>query len=61
CGVGESVKAFLPLSHLTDSSLRQLQGVYGAGIVAGSGELALREGAMPARWKSTLNVSIEYQ
>lgn len=61
CGVGESVKVFLPLSHLTDSSLRQLQGVYGAGIVAGSGELALREGAMPARWKSTLNVSIEYQ
>lgn len=61
CGVGESVKAFLPLSYLTDGHFRQLQGVYGAEILAGSGELALREGVLPARWKSNLNVSVEYQ
>lgn len=49
------------LSRLTDSGLRQVQAAYGAGIVAGSGELRLQGGSMPARWKSTLPVSIEYQ
>ncbi|WNI84216.1 F4 family fimbrial subunit [Citrobacter portucalensis] len=61
CGSGVSVTTYLPLSRLTDGRLRQLQGVYGAETVAGSGELFLREGAMPARWKTTLHVSIEYQ
>ncbi|EGO3302127.1 fimbrial protein [Salmonella enterica] len=61
CGSGLSVTTSLPLSRLTDGRLRQLQGVYGAETVAGSGELVLREGAMPAGWKTTLNVSIAYQ
>lgn len=51
----------VPLSRLTDSRLRQPQGVYGANIIAGSGELRLQAGVMPSHWKSTLSVNIEYQ
>ncbi|ECV2306850.1 fimbrial protein [Salmonella enterica subsp. enterica serovar Javiana] len=61
CGGGLGVTTSLPLSRLTDDRLHQLQGVYGVETVAGSGELVLREGAMPAHWKTTLNVSIAYQ
>lgn len=61
CAVGSSVKKEVALGGLTDSALRLPHGVYGAGIVAGSGELTLRKDAMPARWKSSLSVSIEYQ
>ncbi|HAX2911071.1 TPA: F4 (K88) fimbria minor subunit FaeI [Escherichia coli] len=48
------------LSHFSDTSLRQVEGVYGAQMVAGSGELRLN-GAMPERWRVSLPVSIEYQ
>lgn len=48
------------LSHFGDASLRQIEGVYGARIVAGSGELRLNEEA-PERWHVSLPVSIEYQ
>lgn len=51
----------VPLSLLTDSRLRQPQGVYGAAIVPGSGELRLQKDVMLSRWKTTLNVSIAYQ
>lgn len=51
----------MPLSLLTDSRLRQPQGVYGAAIVPGSGELRLHKDVMIYRWKTTLNVSIAYQ
>ncbi|HDI4957918.1 TPA: fimbrial protein [Salmonella enterica] len=60
CGSALSVRNILPLTRLTDTGLHKLQGGYGSAIVAGSGELILREGVMPARWKTTLNISIEY-
>lgn len=51
----------VPLSRLTDSRLRLPQGVYGATIVPGSGELSLRRDVMLSHWKTTLNVSVTYQ
>lgn len=48
------------LSHFSDAALRQVEGVYGAQAVAGSGELRLN-GVMPERWRVSLPVSIEYQ
>lgn len=48
------------LSQFSDATLRQIEGVYGAQIIAGSGELHLN-GAMPERWRVSLPVSIEYQ
>lgn len=48
------------LSHFSDASLRQVEGVYGARVVAGSGELRLN-GTMPERWRVSMPVSIEYQ
>ncbi|EHJ2163684.1 fimbrial protein [Salmonella enterica] len=48
------------LSRFSDSVLRQVEGVYGAQTVAGSGELRL-DGAVPERWQVALPVSIEYQ
>ncbi len=48
------------LSHFSDTALRQIDGVYGARTVAGSGELRLN-GTMPERWRVSLPVSIEYQ
>ncbi|POT24513.1 fimbrial protein [Citrobacter freundii] len=61
CATAGVVKHEIPLSRLTDSSLRQIQGVYAATIIAGSGELFIREKKMLSRWKTTLTVSIEYQ
>ncbi|EGK6377706.1 F4 (K88) fimbria minor subunit FaeI [Salmonella enterica] len=48
------------VSHFSDVSLRQVEGVYAAQTVAGSGELHLK-GTMPERWRVSLPVSIEYQ
>lgn len=48
------------LSQFSNTALRQIDGVYGAQTVAGSGELHL-SGAMPERWQVSLPVSIEYQ
>ncbi|HAN8570989.1 TPA: fimbrial protein, partial [Escherichia coli] len=48
------------VSHFSDASLRQVEGVYGAQTVADSGELRLN-GTMPERWRVSLPVSIEYQ
>ncbi|ECX2002026.1 F4 family fimbrial subunit [Citrobacter braakii] len=61
CTVATPVGDAVPLGRLTDSRLRQPQGVYGAAIVPGSGELRLRRDVMLSRWKTTLNVSITYQ
>lgn len=61
CAGPLSVQGTVALSALSDRNLRQIQAVYGAGIVAGSGELRLPEGRLPARWKTTLPVSIAYQ
>ncbi|MDS1577328.1 fimbrial protein [Escherichia coli] len=47
-------------SHFSDAFLRQVEGVYGAQTVAGSGELYLN-GTLPERWRVSLPVSIEYQ
>lgn len=55
--VGDAV----PLSLLTNSRLRLPQGVYGAAIMPGSGELRLQKDVMLSRWKTTLNISIAYQ
>ncbi|EAX6828096.1 TPA_asm: hypothetical protein G1X19_10890 [Salmonella enterica subsp. enterica serovar Typhimurium str. SL1344] len=48
------------LSRFSDASLRQVEGVYGALIVAGSGELHL-SGEIPERWQVSLPVCIEHQ
>lgn len=48
------------LSRFSDTSLRQVEGVYGAQTVAGSGKLRL-SGAIPERWRVSLPISIEYQ
>lgn len=55
-----TVTAAAGLSRFSDASLRQVEGVYGAQTVAGSGELRLN-GTMPERWRVSLPVSIEYQ
>ena len=61
CTAATQVGDAVPLSRLTDSDLRQPQGVYGSAIIPGSGELRLRRDVMLSRWKTTLNVSIAYQ
>lgn len=48
------------LSRFSDAALHQIEGAYGAQIVAGSGELRLN-GAMPEHWRMSLPVNIEYQ
>ncbi|GCU67640.1 fimbrial protein FaeI [Escherichia coli] len=48
------------VSRFQDGTLRQVEGVYGAQILAGSGELHLL-GAIPGRWRVSLPVNIDYQ
>ncbi|HEA8350633.1 TPA: F4 (K88) fimbria minor subunit FaeI [Escherichia coli] len=55
-----TVSSYSGVSHFSDSTLRQVEGAYGAQTVAGSGELRLN-GAMPELWRVSLPVSIEYQ
>ncbi|ELM3659869.1 fimbrial protein [Edwardsiella piscicida] len=55
-----SVSETAGLSRFSDANLHQLEGVYGAQVVPGSGELRLT-GAAPSRWRVSLAVSIEYQ
>ncbi|ELO4858585.1 F4 (K88) fimbria minor subunit FaeI [Escherichia coli] len=55
-----TLSGYMGGSHFSDASLRQVEGVYGAQTVAGSGELRLN-GAIPERWRVSLSVSIEYQ
>ncbi|MFL4555369.1 F4 (K88) fimbria minor subunit FaeI [Yersinia kristensenii] len=55
-----TVTATTGLSRFSDASLRQVEGAYGAQIVAGEGELRL-SGGVPERWQTSLPVSIEYQ
>lgn len=55
-----TVSDYLGVSHFSDASLRQIEGVYGAQTVAGSAELRLNS-AMPERWRVSLSMSIEYQ
>ncbi|HAK5803079.1 TPA: fimbrial protein [Salmonella enterica] len=55
-----TVTATAGLSHFSDAALRQVDGVYGAQMVADSGELRLN-GTIPERWQVSLPVSIEYQ
>ncbi|MFL9144250.1 F4 (K88) fimbria minor subunit FaeI [Escherichia coli] len=55
-----TVTATAGVSHFSNTALRQIDGVYGAQTVAGSGELRLN-GAIPERWQASLPVSIEYQ
>ncbi len=55
-----TVTATAGLSNFSDTTLRQVEGAYGAQTVAGSGELRLN-GTMPERWRVSLPVSIEFQ
>ncbi|MCF2182810.1 F4 (K88) fimbria minor subunit FaeI [Escherichia coli] len=55
-----TVTTSVGVSHFSDASLRQVEGVYGAQTVAGSGELCLN-GTPPVHWRVSLPVSIEYQ
>ncbi|WP_096975912.1 fimbrial protein [Escherichia coli] len=48
------------LSRFSDAALRQVEGVYGAQIMAGYGKLYLK-GQVPSIWHGSLPVSIEYQ
>ncbi|APL06741.1 fimbrial protein [Escherichia coli] len=55
-----AVTTTVGLSHFSDTSFRQVEGVYGAQTVAGSGELRLN-GTIPGHWRVSLPISIEYQ
>lgn len=54
------IKESRGVSNFGDSSLRQLEGVYCAQVVADSAELQLN-GEIPSHWKVSLPVSVEYQ
>lgn len=54
------ISEMVGLSRFTDAGLRQVEGVYGAQVVAGSGGLRLK-GDLPTHWRVSLPVSIEYQ
>ena len=55
-----TLSGYSGVSHFSDDFLRQVEGVYGAQTVAGSGELRLN-GEMPEHWRVSLSVNIEYQ
>lgn len=55
-----SVTTTVALSHFSDTNLRQVEGVYGAQTVAGSGLLRLND-ITTERWRGALTVRIEYQ
>ncbi|CCP01357.1 minor fimbrial subunit faeI precursor [Erwinia amylovora Ea644] len=57
---GAAASSTTGLSQFANAELRQIEGVYGAQVVAGSGELRFK-GALPRRWHVSLPVSIEYQ
>lgn len=61
CAPSAPVRDEVPLSHFTHNSLRQVEGVYGAQVVGGSGTLRLSGSSIPASWKATLPVRIEYR
>lgn len=55
-GINETIG----LSSFSDAALHQIEGVYGAQVVPGSGELRLAD-KTSSRWRVSLPVSIEYQ
>ncbi|ECY7128919.1 fimbrial protein, partial [Salmonella enterica] len=55
-----TLSSYMGVSHFSDAALRQVEGVYGAQTMAGSGELRLN-GVVPERWLVSLPVSVEYQ
>lgn len=57
---GISVSSDIGVSHFSDISLRQVEGVYGARILSDTGELHLR-GDKAERWNVSLPVYVEYQ
>ncbi|AUX74125.1 K88 minor fimbrial subunit FaeI [Erwinia pyrifoliae] len=57
---GAAASDTIGLSQFANAELRQIDGVYGAQVVAGSGELRLK-GELPRHWHVSLPVSIEYQ
>lgn len=61
CAPSVPVRDEVSLSRFTDNSLRQVEGVYGAQVVGGSGTLRLSGSSIPASWKATLPVRIEYR
>ncbi|EDV81588.1 hypothetical protein [Escherichia coli] len=48
------------VSRFNDSSLRQVEGVYAAQTISGTGKLLIA-GEFPSNWSASLPVSIEYQ
>ncbi|MFM5219597.1 hypothetical protein ACEUAM_22560 [Aeromonas hydrophila] len=55
-----SVSQVLGVSQFSNTTLRQVEGVYGAAVVADSGQLFLK-GEVPSRWRVSLPISVEYQ
>ncbi|ELB2793989.1 hypothetical protein QMX34_004638 [Aeromonas hydrophila] len=55
-----SVNQVLGVSQFSNVALRQVEGVYGAAVVADSGQLFLK-GERPSRWRVSLPISVEYQ
>ncbi|ELO5003684.1 fimbrial protein, partial [Escherichia coli] len=55
-----TLSGYTGVSRFSDAGLRRIEGVYGAQIMAGNGELRLN-GSVPERWQASLPVSIEYQ
>lgn len=61
CDPSLNVSDSLALSRFTDGSLHEVDGVYGARIVAGSGELQINARHIPSSWRATLSVRVEYR
>ncbi len=56
-----TLTGYTGVSHFSDAALRQVDGVYGAQVVTGSGELRLDSEIQEQHWRVSLPVSIEYQ
>ncbi|WP_045450037.1 F4 family fimbrial subunit [Citrobacter sp. S-77] len=51
----------MSVNAFSDKKFRQVDGAYGAQIVQDSGQLSFSSDAVPAKWRVTLPISIEYQ
>lgn len=56
-----TVSQKMNVNAFSDKKFRQIDGAYGAQIVQNSGQLSFSSDAVPAKWRVTLPVSIEYQ
>lgn len=56
-----TISGTVGLSRFRDRGLHQIEGVYGAQIVPGSGELHINSTSIPEHWHVSLPINIEYK